>query len=163
MDRRSGLDDLDSQRRQLIVFTVWSLVRFAHVLAAVVWVGGQLTLSLIVRRASSETLQDQSRAALFTKIGQVFGRMATFVLMPVLLGTGVALIYRRGVDLGALSVGSYGQILTAKILLAFLSFGLAAVHGVVATRGSSRASRLVGIGGGVVSVIVVLLATALIP
>jgi hypothetical protein len=50
--------------------------------------------------------------------------MGTFVLMPVLLGSGLALIYHRGVDIGALSVGSYGQILTAKILLAFLSFEL---------------------------------------
>jgi hypothetical protein len=70
-----------------------------------------------------------------------------FVLMPVLLGSGLALIYHPGVDIGALSVGSCGQILTAKILVTFLSFGLAAVHGVVATRGSSRASRIVGIGG----------------
>ncbi len=145
------------------MFTIWTLVRFAHVLAAVLWVGGQLSLSLIVRRAASETLRDESRAALFGKIGQVFGRMSTFVLMPVLLGTGLALIYRRGVELGSLSVGSYGQILTVKIVLAFVSFGLAAVHGLVATRSPGRRARLVGIAGGGVSVIVVLLATALVP
>lgn len=145
------------------MFTIWSLVRFAHVLAAVLWVGGQLSLSLIVRRAASETLQDQSRADLFRNIGRVFGRVSTFVLIPVLLGSGLALIYRRGVELGALSVGSYGQILTVKIVLAFLSFGLAAVHGVVATRAPGRQARLVGIAGGVVSVAVVLLATALVP
>jgi uncharacterized membrane protein len=145
------------------MFSIWTLVRFVHVLAAVLWVGGQLTLSLIVRRAAASILQDQSRSALFQTIGQVFGRVSTFVLIPVLLGTGLALIYRRGVELGALTVGSYGQILTTKIVLAFLSFGLAAAHGMVAARAPGRRARLVGIAGGVVSVAVVLLATALVP
>ena len=47
--------------------------------------------------------------------------------------------------------------------MAYLSFGVAAVQGVVAASGWSRVSRIVGIGGGFVSVIVVLLATALVP
>jgi len=145
------------------MFSGWSLVRFAHVLAAILWVGGQLTLSLVVRRAAVETLADESRSSLFMNMGRVFGRMANFVLMPVLLATGLALIYHRGVDIGALSVGSYGQILTAKIVLAFVSFGLAAAHGMTARRASARASRMVGIAGGLVSVAVVLLATSLIP
>ena len=141
----------------------WFLVRFAHVLAAVLWVGGQLTLSLIVRRAAVETLEDETRSELFIRMGRAFGRMANLVLMPVLLATGLALIYHRGVDIGALSVGSYGQILTAKIVLAFVSFVLAAAHGVTASRASARASRMVGIAGGLVSVTVVLLATSLVP
>lgn len=145
------------------LFSWWSLVRFAHVLSAVLWVGGQLTLSIVVRRAAVETLEDETRSTLFTTVGRSFGRMANFVLMPVLLGTGLALIYHRGVDIGALSVGSYGQILTVKIILAFVSFGLAALHGAMATRASAGASRAIGITGGLVSVVVVLLATALVP
>lgn len=144
------------------MFTGWSVVRFAHVLAAILWVGGQLTLSLVVRRAAVETLEDETRSSLFTNMGRVFGRMANFVLMPVLLATGLALIYHRGVDIGALSVGSYGQILSAKIVLAFVSFGLAAAHGATAGRTSPRTSRIVGIAGGVVSATVVLLATSLV-
>lgn len=145
------------------MFSGWTLVRFAHVITAVLWVGGQLTLSLVVRRAAGETLGEETRSELFTTMGRVFGRMANFVLMPVLLATGLALIYHRGVDIGALSVGSYGQILTAKIVLAFVSFGLAAVHGVTAARASPRTSRTLGIVGGVVSATVVLLATSLVP
>lgn len=145
------------------MFSGWSLVRFAHVLSAILWVGGQLTLSLVVRRAAGSTLEGEARSDLFMRIGRVFGRMATFVLMPVLLATGLALIYHRGVDVGALSAGSYGQILTAKIVLALVSFGLAGVHGFTASRASARTSRVVGIAGGVVSATVVLLATALVP
>lgn len=145
------------------MFTAWTLVRFTHVLAAVLWVGGQLTLSLVVRRAAQETVTDEARSDLFTSMGRSFGRMANFVLMPVLLGTGLALIYHRGVDLGALAVGSYGQILTVKIVLAFISFGVAAVHGMMANRAVPGTSRALGITGALVSVTVILLATALVP
>lgn len=144
------------------MFSIWSLIRFAHVLAAVLWVGGQLTLSMVVRRAAAETVDAPIRADLFTAIGRHFGRLANLVLMPVLLGSGLALIYHRGVDLGALSVGSYGQILTTKIILAFVSFALAVLHGVMAGRGPG-VSRSIGITGVIVSAVVVLLATALVP
>ncbi len=144
------------------MFSWWSLVRFAHVLSAILWVGGQLTLSMVVRRAAAETVDGATRSGLFTAIGKHFGRLANLVLMPVLLGSGLALIYHRGVDLGALSVGSSGQILTVKIVLAFVSFALAVLHGIMASRGT-RVSRTIGITGGVVSAAVVLLATALVP
>lgn len=144
------------------MFSWWSLVRFAHVLSAILWVGGQLTLSMVVRRAAAETVDGATRSGLFTAIGKHFGRLANLVLMPVLLGSGLALIYHRGVDLGALSVGSYGQILTLKIILAFVSFALAVLHGILASRGP-RVSRTIGITGGIVSAAVVLLATALVP
>lgn len=79
------------------------------------------------------------------------------------LSARLALIYHRGVVIGALTVGSYGQILTAKIVLALVSFALAAVHGVTGRRASARIFRMVGIAGGAMSAMVVLLATALVP
>jgi uncharacterized membrane protein len=145
------------------MFSIWTLVRFAHVLAAVLWVGGQLSLSLVVRPAAASTLDDSTRSAFFIRVGRIFGRLSSFVLFPVLLGTGLGLIYHRGVDIGALAVGSYGQILTVKIVLAFVSFGLAAVHGVMSGRATPGIVRTLGITGGVVSATVVLLATALVP
>ncbi len=60
-------------------------------------------------------------------------------------------------------MGSYGLILTVKIVLALVSFGVAALHGVMAKRDSTGASRTLGIAGGLVSAAVVLLATALVP
>jgi uncharacterized membrane protein len=116
------------------MFSIWSLVRFAHVLAAVLLVGAQLSLSLVVRPAAANTLDDNTRSAFFIRVGRIFGRLSSFVLFPVLLGTGLGLMYHRGVDIGALAVGRYGQILTVKIVLAFVSFGLAVVHGVMPGR-----------------------------
>lgn len=50
-----------------------------------------------------------------------------------------------------------------KIVLAFVSFGLAAVQGVMSGRTSPMVARIQGIAAGVVSATVVLLATALGP
>jgi len=76
------------------MFSIWTLVRFAHVLAAVLWVGGQLSLSLVVRPAAASTLDDSTRSAFFIRVGRIFGRLSSFVLFPVLLGTGLGLIYQ---------------------------------------------------------------------
>lgn len=141
----------------------WSLVRFLHVTAAVLWVGGQLTLSLVVRRAAAETLEGDHRRRFFAAAGRRFGRIATVVLIPVLLSTGLALTSHRGVSLGALALPGYGATLGTKIILAFVSFGLAATHGIIAARGNATASRTFGVAGGIVSVVVVLFATALVP
>lgn len=141
----------------------WSLVRFLHVTAAILWVGGQLTLSLVVRPAAADTLDGDRRREFFTAAGRRFGRVSTVILMPVLLATGLALASHRGVTFGALALPGYGVTLGIKIVLAFVSFGLAAAHGIIATRGHTAGSRFLGIAGALVSVAVVLLATSLVP
>lgn len=141
----------------------WTIVRFLHVLSAIAWVGGQLTLSLIVRRAAIEELDDPgSRTALFAAAGRRFARVSTLGLMPVLVATGIALAWHRGVDFGGLARPGYGGVLATKVLLAFVSLGLAVLHGVTATR-QPGTSRAIGLAGLTVSVTVVLLATALVP
>ena len=99
---------------------------------------------------------------MFVAAGERFGRLGLLVLMPVLLATGIALAYHRGVDMGILSLPGYGMTLTAKIILAFVSFALAGVHGFVAARASRRMSRILGIVGAAVSLAVVFLAASLI-
>lgn len=145
------------------MISLWTVVRFLHVLSAIVWVGGQLTLSLVVRRAAIEELDDpESRTALFAAAGRQFARLSTLGLMPVLVATGIALAWHRGVDFGGLLRPGYGAVLGTKILLAFLSLGLAVLHGVTAARRPGT-GRVIGIAGVAVSVTVVLLATALVP
>jgi hypothetical protein len=83
-------------------------------------------------------------------------------LIPILLATGFALAYHHGVDLGGLRLSTYAMTLTLKIVLAFISFGLAMAHGMVAMRSSSTAVRIVGVASTAVSVLVVLLAVMLV-
>lgn len=144
-------------------FDIWSLVRFVHIAAAVVWVGGQLTLSLVVRPVTTRLLADDDRRQLVSALGSRFGRIAMVALIPLLLASGLALIYHRGVTFGALTVPGYGATLGVKIVLALTSFALASVHGMVAARTSSRAVRIVGITGVVISLTVVALAATLVP
>lgn len=146
-----------------MMISIWTIVRFLHVLSAIAWVGGQLTLSLIVRRAAMEELDEpESRTALFAAAGRRFARVSTLGLMPVLVATGIALAWHRGVDFGGLTRPGYAGVLGVKILLAFVSLGLAVLHGVTAAR-QPGTGRAIGLAGVAVSVTVVLLATALVP
>ena len=142
--------------------SVWAIVRFLHVISAVLWVGGQLTLSLIVRPAAVTALDAERRSELFTLAGTRFARLSTLVLMPMLLGSGLALAWHRGVDFGMLTLPGYGLMLGVKITLAFVSLALAVLHGIVVSR-QGGVARAIGIAGLAVSVTVVLLATSLVP
>lgn len=144
-------------------FDLWTLTRFLHVGSAILWVGGQLTLSLIVRPVTTRRLDAATRVDVVSGMGSAFGRMAAVALIPTLLATGLALTYQRGVTYGYLGLPGYGTTLGFKVTFALISFGLAALHGVSAVRDSSRATRAVAIGGGVISVGVVLMAVALVP
>lgn len=143
--------------------TVWPVVRFVHLVAAILWVGGQLTLALVVRGALERAIEDRDRrTAAFVEAGRRFGRIGTLVLIPLLLASGIALAWHRGVDLGVFALPGYGTTLGVKIVLAFVSFVLAGVHGFIAVRGNRRMSRTIGIVGAVVSLVVVYLAAALV-
>ncbi|HLU32152.1 MAG TPA: hypothetical protein VK088_10350 [Acidimicrobiia bacterium] len=144
-------------------FDIWWIARFLHVASAVVWVGAQLTLSLLVRPVLVQRFDQARRIEVSTALGARFGRFSSFVLIPVLLASGLALIYHRGVTFGLLGSAGYGTTLATKIVLALVSFGLAIAHGMVAARSSARAIRIIGIVGVVISLAVVALATSLVP
>lgn len=143
-------------------FDLWTVVRFLHVGGAILWVGGQLALSLIVRPVAARVLEDERRSLALTTMGARFGRLALWGLFPILLATGLALSYYRGVEYRAFQIPGYGPILAVKVVLAMVSFGLAAVHGIIAARSPDRSVRWVGITGAVVSLLVVLLAVTLV-
>ncbi|MFP3915969.1 MAG: hypothetical protein ACLFWM_13905 [Actinomycetota bacterium] len=144
-------------------FDLWSLIRFLHVTGAILWVGGQLTLTLVVRPVTTRLMDEESRVRLVSELGSRFGRITALMLIPLLLASGLALTYHRGVTFGGFGVSGYGTTLAVKIALALLSFGLAIAHGMTAVRSSSRAVRTVGVAGVVVSLAVVALAASLVP
>lgn len=142
--------------------TVWSLVRFAHVLAAMVWVGGQLLLSGVVLPVLRADLEPTARGPLIHRTATRFALVANFVLLPVLLATGIALAWRRGVTLGSFADPGYGRLLGIKLVLVVASIALAGVHGVMAGRRPTSA-RPLAIAGLAASVGIVVFATALVP
>ena len=52
---------------------LWSFVRFLHVVGAVVWLGGQLTVSALVMPVARDLLPPEARAGLMRVLGMRFG------------------------------------------------------------------------------------------
>jgi uncharacterized membrane protein len=145
------------------MLTTWSLVRFVHVLSAMVWVGGQLLLSLLLLPVLRRRLPDQTRAPLTREIGLRFGVFTIAVFLPVQVATGVALAAHRGVTLASLGQPGYGRTLGEKLALFAVVLLLSGGHGVAVARGHDWAGRVLAIATLLGAVGVVLLATMLVP
>lgn len=142
--------------------TWWSLVRFAHVLAATVWVGGQLLLSGVVLPVARRHLAAEVRGPAVLAIARRFATITNVVVLPTSLVTGIALAWHRGVTFGSFDDPGYGRLLGIKLVLVVISIGLAAAHGIVAARRPERA-RPLAITGLAATVGIVVFATALVP
>ena len=142
--------------------TGWSLVRFAHVLAAMVWVGGQLVLSGVVLPVLRADLEPGVRAIVAPRAARRFGTLANVALLPLLLITGIALAWHRGVTFGSFDQPGYGRLLAIKLALVVTAVVLAAAHGIMASRrtGSARGLAMSSLA---TSVGIVVFATALVP
>ena len=70
-------------------------MRFVHVLSAMVWVGGQLLLSLLVLPVLRRRLDAPSRAPLAREVGIRFGIFTLVIFLPVQVATGIALAVHR--------------------------------------------------------------------
>lgn len=140
---------------------IWSTVRFAHVLSAMVWVGGQLTISALLLPAVRRHLTPDLRAAVLREIGRRFGAFTVAVFVPLQVGTGVAMAWHLGVTWGSLAEPGYGRTLGAKLLAFVLVMLAAAGHGRALGAGNQGLARTLAIASLVGSLVVVLLATAL--
>jgi len=141
----------------------WTLVRFLHVLSAMMWVGGQLLLSLLVLPVLRRGLDAASRAPLTRQVGVRFGVFTVAVFLPLQVVTGVALATHRGVTVEELGQAGYGRTLSGKLSLFVVVLRLSGAHGVAVRRGRERAARVLAVATLAGSVGVVLLATALVP
>ncbi|MFB4289936.1 hypothetical protein ACBI99_20005 [Nonomuraea sp. ATR24] len=141
--------------------TWWAVVRFLHVLAAALWVGGQLTVSLVVLPLARRQLDDRLRAQMLTAVGRRFGVITAAVFLPVQLATGVAIAWHKGVTWDSLAEPGYGRILAAKLLLFCAVMVAAALHGWASAAGRRALARALAISSLIGSIGVILLATAL--
>lgn len=141
--------------------TLWALVRFTHVIFAMVWVGGQLVLSsfmipLMQRRVPAE-LAEKVRGG----IGKWFGILTLSVFLPMQVATGIMLMYRHGVGWSDLWVPGYGRTLGAKLGVFALVLLISGVHGYLTGTGRKTAARALALSSLIGSVIIVLLAVSL--
>jgi len=143
------------------VLDLWSLVRFLHVVGAVVWLGGQLTVSALVMPVARDRLPEQARAGLMRVLGMRFGIATVAVLIPLQLATGVALARHKGVTLASLAEPGYGRMLAGKLVAFTLVMLAAGLHGWAISSGRRTLARSLAVSSLAGSFVVVLLATAL--
>ncbi|MFF4415440.1 hypothetical protein ACFYY8_23155 [Streptosporangium sp. NPDC001559] len=141
--------------------TWWTVVRFAHVLSAALWVGGQLTVSLVLLPLARRLLDAERRGRVLTAVGRRFGMFTGAVFLPVQLGTGVAIAWHKGVTWASPAEPGYGRTLAAKLALFCAVMVAAALHGWAVRAGRPAFARSMAVTALVGSVGVVLLATVL--
>ncbi|MER7499366.1 hypothetical protein AB0L05_05845 [Nonomuraea pusilla] len=141
--------------------TWWSVVRFLHVLGAALWVGGQLTVSLVVLPLARRLLDPERRAGVLSAVGRRFGLFTVAAFLPVQLATGIAIAVHKGVTWASLAEPGYGRVLAAKLLLFCLVMAAAGLHGLAIGRGLARTARALAVASLVGSVGIILLAAAL--
>ncbi len=73
----------------------WSLVRFAHVAGAALWVGGQLALTLVILPLARRLLGPEAKDRFTAAAGRRFGMLTGAVFLPVQLATGWAMAWHR--------------------------------------------------------------------
>jgi uncharacterized membrane protein len=139
----------------------WSLVRFAHVAGAALWVGGQLALSLVVLPLARRLLAPEAKDRFTAAAGRRFGMLTGAVFLPVQLATGWAMARHRGVTWASLAEPGHGRTLAAKLALFAVVMLAAAGHGIAHSQGRTETARTLAVVALAGSLGVVLLATAL--
>jgi putative copper export protein len=123
---------------------LYHLSVLAHILSAMIWIGGMLFLALVLV-PSTRHLPAPERAALFGSVGRRF-RTIGWVCIATLLVTGVVNLTYRGVTwdtllTSALWSSPFGQTLALKLGFVAILLGLSAYHDFVLGPRSVRLAR----------------------
>ena len=140
---------------------LWPFIRFVHVLSAMVWVGGQLTLTALLLPVVRRRLSHDVRSEVMRAVGRRFGVYTITVFLPVQVGTGALLAWREGVTFASLTHPGYGRTLLAKLTVFALVLVATGVHGWAQGTGKAAVARAFAVATLLGSIVVVLFATAL--
>ncbi len=103
-----------------------------HILAATVWLGGMLFLTLVLVPITRRLQQPGLAGMLFSVAGRRF-RNISWITIMVLIVTGSATLYHRGVrwetvTSGRLFEGEFGALLLIKLVIVGVLMVLSLVH-----------------------------------
>lgn len=141
--------------------TGWALLRFTHVILAVLWVGGQITFSLVLIPLIQRRLKPELAAGIRSTFGKMFGIFTLGFFLPAQAVTGYFIAAHRGVTWSSLLEPGYGRTLTAKLAVFLLVLLLSGLHGYLHGSGRTTAARSLALASLIGSVVIVFLATAL--
>ena len=109
---------------------VWALVRWVHLVAMAIWLGGQLFLFLVVRPVLRSQLDRPTQTQFTAAFGRRYSPLAWISLIVAILN-GFAIGEHRGVAWSALVSfpSAYGTLLIMKMMLVALILVLTLLHG----------------------------------
>lgn len=109
------------------MISVWVLVRWLHLLAAITWIGGMLFILLVLLPIVRPALDPDDRAVLVGRVGSRYGVISVIALVTLLV-TGYFNGERRHVDWTDLTTTTYGTRLFVKLVLVAVIVVVTALH-----------------------------------
>ncbi|MBI5406610.1 MAG: DUF4149 domain-containing protein [Nitrospirae bacterium] len=106
---------------------LYLLFVWLHILAAAVWIGGMVFLSIILVPVSRRPEYHVVASSLIHGTGVRF-RAVGWICLGALLLTGMFNLHYRGIGWAVLGGGAYGLILVMKLLLVLIIFLISALH-----------------------------------
>ncbi len=98
------------------LFSIWAVVRWLHLLAAITWIGGMIFILLILLPVLRPSLPAVQRTLLFARVGRRYATIS-WVSLAILVVTGYANAERRQVPWSRMTEYSYGETLHMKLTL----------------------------------------------
>lgn len=102
-------------------------IRWLHVVAAVTWIGGNLTLAMVIVPYFKRTVSPVQRIRLLTQIGRGFEPIVWGCVL-ILIFTGLFNIFSSGVLGSPNLIGSFMRTLGIKLLLVLVLIVLTGIH-----------------------------------
>ena len=112
------------------VFSIWSWIRWIHLVSAITWIGGQLFILVILLPIMRTALPRNERTLLFAQVGRRYA-VVSWIALALLVVTGFFNGQRRGIDWSRLPDSTYGQILLAKLIIVAVVIVITLVHALV--------------------------------
>ena len=109
------------------MISIWVLIRWFHIMAAITWIGGMLFILLVLLPIIRPVLDPDSRALLVGKVGVRYGAISIIALI-ILLITGYLNGERRHVNWSDLTATDYGTRLFIKLALVGVIIVITLVH-----------------------------------
>lgn len=109
------------------VFSIWSWIRWVHIMSAIAWIGGQLFILLVLLPIMRTALPRNERVIVFAQVARRYA-VVSWVALTLLIITGVLNGERRSVSWEHLTRSSYGQILLTKLIFVAFVIIITLVH-----------------------------------
>ncbi len=109
------------------VVSIWSLIRWTHLVSAIVWIGGQLFILIVLLPIMRSALPRNERTLLFAEVGRRYA-IVSWIALTLLVITGILNGQRRGIVWERLPDSTYGRILLAKLILVAIVIAITLVH-----------------------------------